>query len=87
MMKQTFCVDVGANVSVIGPSEKHDELSDVVTVEDYEGNTRNKKLWRKKKINVIFGNYNLLCPDDLVKIGEIGIIDKDKKIIRIMSRN
>ncbi len=39
----TFRVDTGADISVIKPSEKHAELLDTATVEDYEGNTKNKK--------------------------------------------
>ncbi len=72
---------------MIKPSEKHDELLDVVTVEDYEGNAKNKKVWSKKKIKVIFGNENLLCPSDLVKIGKIGIVDKDKEINRLVEES
>ncbi len=83
----TFRVDTGADVSVIKPSEKHDELLDMVTVEDYIGNTKNKKVWKKNRIKVIIGNENLLCPSDLVKIGKIGIVDKDKEINRLVEES
>ncbi len=53
-------------------------------MEDYEGNTKNKNVWRKNEIKVIIGNENLLCPRDLVKIGRIGIVDKDKEINRLV---
>ncbi len=42
---------------------------------------------RKTKIKVIFGNENLLCPSDLVKIGKIGIVDKDKEINRLVEES
>lgn len=56
----TLRIDTGADLSVIRGSEKHDELLDVVTVEDFEGNSRNKHVWRKDKINGIIGHDNLL---------------------------
>ncbi len=83
----TFRVDTGADISVIKSSEKHDELLNTATVEDYEGNTKSKNVWRKNEIKVILGNENLLCPSDLVKIGRIGIVDKDKEINRLGRRS
>ncbi len=58
----SFKVDTGADHSVLKPSERHDELLDVITVEDFEGNFRDKRVWRKDGNNVIFGSDNLLCP-------------------------
>ncbi len=83
----TFRVDTGADISVIKSSEKHDELLNTATVEDYEGNTKSKNVWRKNEIKVILGNENLLCPSDLVKIGRIGIVDKDKEINRLVEES
>ncbi len=80
----TFDVDTGADHSLLKPSERHDELVNRITVEDFEGNSRNKKVWRKDKINVIFGGDNLLCPEDLIKIGKIGVVDQNKEIERIV---
>ncbi len=59
----------------------------MATVEDYEGNTKNKNVWRKNEITVIIGNENLLCPSDLIKIGEIGIVDKNKEINRLVKES
>ncbi len=36
---------------------------------------------------MIIGNENLLCPSDLVKIGKIGIVDKDKEINRLVEES
>ncbi len=75
----TFRVDTGADISLIKQSEKHDELLNMATVEDYEGNTKNKNVWRKNEITVMIGNENLLCPSDLVKIGKLVLLIKTKK--------
>ncbi len=83
----TFQVDTGADFSIIRGTEKHDELLDVITVEDFEGNSRNKHVWRKDKINVIIGHDNLLSPDDLIKIGKVGLVDQNKEIERIIKES
>ncbi len=45
----TFRV-TGADISLIKQSEKHDGLLNMATVEDYEGNTKSKNVWRKNEI-------------------------------------
>lgn len=64
------------HLSIIKPIKRYDEFIEVVTAEAIECNTRNKYVWRKKKLlNVILISANLLCPEDLIKIGRIGIVE------------
>lgn len=78
----SFRVDTGADHSVLKPSGRHDELLEVITV--VNRNSRNKRVWRKDGINMIFGSDTLLCPKDLIKIGKMGVVNQDKEIERIV---
>lgn len=42
-----FRIDTGADISVVKPTEKHDEIMKVIMVEDFDGNSRSKEVWRK----------------------------------------
>lgn len=80
----TFQVDTGADFSVIKPTETHGEFKKLIVVADFDGHEREKAVWGKGKIDVIIGTENLLSPDDLVKIGRLGVVDQNKEIERIV---
>ncbi|MGL5902444.1 MAG: reverse transcriptase domain-containing protein, partial [Cetobacterium sp.] len=62
-------------------------MLDEVPIEDFTGHVRNKNLWEKKEIKVILGSENLLCPNDLLKIGRLGVVNRKKEIERIVKES
>lgn len=56
----------------------------MVSVKDFNGHVSNKNVWKKNEIKVVLGSENLLCPNDLLKIGRLGIVDREKEIERIV---